>query len=79
MTLNVTDHIRSPQCCAIMALCGRVRQGAYQPAVSVLGATDKVRTDGMQHANHKSYVISSLLGSFLYCHDAFCLSSRKGG
>ena len=63
----------------IMTLCGRVRQGAYQPAVSVLGATDKVRTEGMQHASENSYVISSLLGASLYRHDAFCWSSRAGG
>jgi hypothetical protein len=61
MTLNITDHIRSPQSFAIMALCGRVRQGAYQTAVSVLGAPNKMRTEGIQHARQKSYVISSLL------------------
>jgi len=79
MTLNVTDLIRSPQYCVIIVLCGRVRQGAYQPAVSVLGATDKVRTEGLQHECQKSFVISSVLGAFLYRHDAFSLSSRAGG
>ena len=73
MTLNVTDHIRTPQNCAIMALCGRVRQGAYQPPVSVFGAPDKVRNEDMHHAGQKSYVISSLLGTYLHRHDAFCL------
>jgi hypothetical protein len=43
MTLNVTDHNKSPLPCAIIALCGRVRQGVYEPAVRVLGAPDEVR------------------------------------